>query len=112
MVWLTAPFVGVHETANAIAVLALVAVSGLTVGEAKVGAVKLATAGTLFIGIALSHLGFKTDMTILAFARDFGLLLFVYAIWPAAATSLAGRQFKTPRSALLLCPHSSGQSQG
>ena len=72
MVWLTAPFVGVHETANAIAVL--LAVSGLPVGEAKVGAVKLATAGTLFIGIALSHLGFKTDMTIPAFARDFGLL--------------------------------------
>lgn len=60
--------------------LALVAVLGLAVGEIKIGTVKLGIAGPLFVGIALGHLGFKLDMTMLAFARDFGLLVFVYAV--------------------------------
>ncbi len=80
MDWLVGLFFGAHEAANAVAVLALVAVLGLAVGEIKIGTVKLGIAGPLFVGIALGHLGFKMDMTILTFARDFGLLLFVYAI--------------------------------
>jgi len=80
MAWLMSLFFGGHETANAVAVLALVAVLGLAVGEIKIGTVKLGIAGPLFVGIGLGHLGFKLDMTMLGFARDFGLLLFVYAI--------------------------------
>jgi len=80
MGWLTSLFFGGSGAANAVAVLALVAVLGLAIGELKIGAVKLGIAGPLFVGIALGHLGFKLDMTMLAFARDFGLLLFVYAI--------------------------------
>ncbi len=70
----------VTKPPNAIAVLALVAVLGLAVGEIRTGAVKLGVAGPLFVGIALGHLGIKLDMTMLAFARDFGLLVFVYAV--------------------------------
>src|ERR1700757_1122591 len=80
MNWLTELFFSGHETANAIAVLALVAVLGLAVGEIKIGTVKLGIAGPLFVGIALGHLGFKLDLTMLGFARDFGLLVFVYAV--------------------------------
>ena len=80
MDWLTELFFSGHEPANAIAVLALVAVLGLAVGEIRIGTVKLGIAGPLFVGIALGHLGFKLDMTVLAFARDFGLLVFVYAV--------------------------------
>ena len=80
MSWLTELFLSGHETANAIAVLALVAVFELAAGELKIATVKLGIAGPLFVGIALGHLGFKLDMTMLAFARDFGLLVFVYAV--------------------------------
>ena len=60
--------------------LALVAVFELAAGELKIATVKFGIAGPLFVGIALGHLGFKLDMTMLAFARDFGLLVFVYAV--------------------------------
>jgi len=80
MDWLTGLFFSGHESANAVAVISLVAVLGLALGELKIGAVKLGVAGPLFVGIVFGHLGFKMDMTILTFARDFGLLLFIYAI--------------------------------
>ncbi|MEA2738050.1 MAG: putative transport protein [Acetobacteraceae bacterium] len=67
-------------TANAVMVIALVACIGLAFGEIKFGPVHLGIAGPLFIGLALGHFGFKMNMDILGFARDFGLVLFVYAI--------------------------------
>jgi len=62
MGWLTTLFSGGQGTGNAVAVLALVAVLGLAVGEIKIGAVKPGVAGPLFVGIALGHLGLKLDM--------------------------------------------------
>jgi len=53
MSWLTELFFSGHETANAITVVALVAVLGLAVGEIKIGTVKLGIAGPLFVGISL-----------------------------------------------------------
>jgi putative transport protein len=67
-------------TANAVMVIAVVSVVGLAFGELKFGPVHLGIAGPLFIGLALGHVGFKMNMDILGFARDFGLVLFVYAI--------------------------------
>ncbi len=67
-------------TANAVMVIAVVSVVGLALGEIKFGPVHLGIAGPLFVGLALGHFGFKMNMDILGFARDFGLVLFVYAI--------------------------------
>lgn len=67
-------------TANAVMVIAVVSVVGLAFGEVKFGPVHLGIAGPLFVGLALGHFGFKMNMDILGFARDFGLVLFVYAI--------------------------------
>ena len=67
-------------TANAVMVIALVSIFGLAFGEIKFGPVSLGIAGPLFVGLALGHFGFKMNMDILGFARDFGLILFVYAI--------------------------------
>jgi putative transport protein len=61
-------------------VIAVVSVAGLAFGEIKFGPVHLGIAGPLFVGLALGHFGFKMNMDILGFARDFGLVLFVYAI--------------------------------
>jgi putative transport protein len=68
------------STANAVMVIAVVSMLGLALGEIKIGPVHLGIAGPLFVGIALGHFGFKMDPGLLAYARDFGLILFVYAI--------------------------------
>jgi putative transport protein len=53
---------------------------GLTLGRIKVKGVGLGVAGTLFSGILLSHFGLRLEVPVLDFLRDFGLVLFVYAI--------------------------------
>jgi putative transport protein len=60
--------------------IALVSVLGLTFGQIRFGPIQLGIAGPLFVGIALGHFGFKMNLDLLAFAWDFGLILFVYAI--------------------------------
>ena len=67
-------------TANAVMVIAVVSLVGLALGEVKFGPVHLGIAGPLFVGIAFGHFGFTMSTDILGFARDFGLVLFVYAI--------------------------------
>lgn len=78
--WLHDLFFSGEHVANAVIVIAVVAVLGLAVGQIKLGPVQLGIAGPLFVGIALGNLGFKMNPELLAFAREFGLILFVYAI--------------------------------
>ena len=66
--------------AHSILVLMLVAVSGLAVGRLKVRGVSLGVAGVLFAGIAFGHHKIAIDENILNFAREFGLILFVFTI--------------------------------
>jgi putative transport protein len=80
MTWLSSLLFSGHGVANGVFVLSLVAVLGLAVGEIKIGPVKLGIAGPLFVGIAFGHFGFQMEKPILEFAREFGLILFVYAI--------------------------------
>lgn len=69
-----------HGPAQALLVLSLAAACGLALGQIKLGGVKLGVGGVLFAGLALGHFGLTLDPTMLAFAREFGLVLFVYAI--------------------------------
>ncbi len=66
--------------AHSILVLMLVAVIGLAVGKVKVRGVSLGLAGVLFAGIAFGHNKVVIDDNILNFAREFGLILFVFTI--------------------------------
>lgn len=75
-----AEFAQAHPVAQAVLVLALVAVAGLALGSLHVRRVGLGIAGVLFAGIAFGHFGFRIDHTILEFVREFGLVLFVYTI--------------------------------
>jgi putative transport protein len=68
------------SVAQAIFVLALVAVSGLALGSLKVRGVGLGIAGVLFTGLIFGHFGVELDERVAAFAREFGLILFVYTI--------------------------------
>jgi putative transport protein len=78
--WLSDLFFSGTGTANAVMVIAVVSVFGLAFGAIRFGPVQLGIAGPLFVGLALGHFGFKMNMDVLGFARDFGLILFVYAI--------------------------------
>ncbi len=66
--------------ASALLVLMLVGVAGLLLGSIRVRGLGLGIAGVLFAGLALGHFGLRIDPHILEFARELGLILFVYAI--------------------------------
>ncbi len=73
-------FLAQSDTAGAIFILALVIASGLYLGKFKVKGVSLGTTWILFMGILLGHLGLQVHPVMLSFVKDFGLILFVFAI--------------------------------
>ena len=83
MDWLVGLFRDPHHAyavPHAVLMLALVAACGLALGSLKVARLNLGVAGVLFAGLAFGHLGFGIDHRISEFAREFGLILFVYTI--------------------------------
>ena len=66
--------------AHTILLFAVVIASGLWLGKYKVKGVSIGSTWILFLGILLSHFGFRADPTALAFMKDFGLILFVFSI--------------------------------
>ena len=73
-------FITSGSTAGAIFILALVIASGLYLGRFKVKGISLGSTWILFVGIILSHFGLRINPTMLSFIKDFGLILFVFAI--------------------------------
>jgi putative transport protein len=72
-----------HKTqpiAHAIGVLAFVCVIGMALGSLKFRGIGLGTAGVLFAGILVGHLGEQVDHGTLEFVKEFGLILFVFTI--------------------------------
>ena len=67
-------------TAGAILILALVIAIGLWLGRFKVWGISFGMVWILFVGIILSHFGLRINPTMLSFIKDFGLILFVFAI--------------------------------
>jgi len=66
--------------AHTILLFAVVIASGLWLGKYKIKGVSIGSTWILFLGILLSHFGFRADPTALAFMKDFGLILFVFSI--------------------------------
>lgn len=66
--------------AHAVVVLALVSAVGLTLGRIKVFGISLGIGGVLFAGLLAGHYKITMDHHVLEFAREFGLILFVYTI--------------------------------
>lgn len=73
-------FLSQGGTAGAILILALVIATGLWLGRFKVLGISLGSTWILFMGIILSHFGLRINPTMLSFIKDFGLILFVFAI--------------------------------
>ena len=67
-------------TGHSMMVLAFVIGIGLLLGKLKVKGVSFGAAWILVVGILFSALGIKTDPLFLHFIKEFGLILFVFAI--------------------------------
>ena len=66
--------------AHTILLFALVIATGIYLGRFKAKGVSIGSTWILFVGILLSHFGFRADPHILSFMKDFGLILFVFSI--------------------------------
>ena len=66
--------------AHSVFVLALVIAAGIALGKFKIKGVSLGITWILFVGIIASHFGMCINADVLEFAKEFGLILFIYSI--------------------------------
>jgi len=66
--------------AHTILLFAVVIALGLFLGRYKVKGVSIGATWILFVGILLSHFGFRANPQALSLLKDFGLILFVFSI--------------------------------
>jgi putative transport protein len=66
--------------ATAITYICLTGFIGIIIGKFEVKKIRLGIAGVLFTGLVFAHFGAKPDVSVISFIRDFGLILFVYAV--------------------------------
>ncbi len=69
-----------HSIAQTVMIYGLIIAIGVTLGKVKIYGVSLGIAWVLFTGIIAAHYGISVDETTEHFLKDFGLILFVYAI--------------------------------
>lgn len=69
-----------QSVAHTLLIISLVISAGLALGEIPFFKIKLGIAGVLFSGLAFGHFAITIDPHIMHFLREFGLILFVYAI--------------------------------
>ena len=69
-----------ESVASSVLILALVAALGLALGSLKIKGIGLGIAGVLFSGLLFGHFRFAINHDVMEFAREFGLILFVYTI--------------------------------
>ena len=88
-------FISNNPSALAVITLALTIAGGLALGHVRVWGVGLGISGVLFSGLVFGNFGLTLDPAILNFVRDFGLILFIFAVGlqvgPGFADSLKRR---------------------
>lgn len=80
MNWLKTLFHDHTTVAYAVVVIGIVSAVGHMLGSIKFRGIGLGVAGVLFSGLIYSHFWGKPEKEVLEFAREFGLILFVYTI--------------------------------
>ncbi len=80
MEWLTQLLTGPPTVASAILIYAIVIAVGRGIGSIRIGSFELGPAGAMFIGLIFGHFGLHVNDEVSEFVRDFGLILFVFAI--------------------------------
>jgi len=66
--------------ASAVLFISLTAFTGILIGKIRIKNIKLGIAGVLFSGLIIGHFGATANAEVIHFVREFGLILFVYAI--------------------------------
>lgn len=69
-----------HSAMQAVVVLCLICAVGMVLGKIKIAGISLGVTFVFFVGIVAGHLGVSVDASMLDYAADFGLVLFVYAL--------------------------------
>ena len=80
MDWLINLFTNTESIAHIVLLYAIVISIGVLLGKVKIGGISLGVTFVLFAGILAGHIGFTAPTSILNFAQDFGLILFVFCI--------------------------------
>jgi putative transport protein len=80
MVWLKEFLTNPTSVESTLLILALVIAAGMALGRISFRGIRLGVAGILFVGLTFGHFGFTPDPIVLTFAREFGLVIFVFAI--------------------------------
>lgn len=75
-------------------VISLVVSTGLALGRIPFYGINLGIAGVLFSGLAFGHYGITINAEIMHFLREFGLILFVYAIGLQVGPSFVNSFFR------------------
>jgi putative transport protein len=71
---------GNTSLASTLMLLSFVVAVGIFIGKVKVAGVSLGVTFVLFVGILMGHFGYTIDPQVLKFVREFGLILFIFAI--------------------------------
>lgn len=66
--------------ASTLVLYSFVIAVGIYLGKLKVGGISLGVTFVLFVGILMGHFGYIVDPEVLKFIREFGLILFIFAI--------------------------------
>lgn len=66
--------------AHDLILLSAVVLSGIGLGNIRVAGIKLGMAGVLFTGLGAAHFGLQPETEVAHFLKDFGLVLFVFAL--------------------------------
>lgn len=74
------PSSATQSVSSSVLILMLVAFVGLAIGSLKFRGLGLGIAGVLFAGLAFGHFHLSINHEVMHFAREFGLILFVYTI--------------------------------
>ena len=71
---------GNTSLAATLVLYSFVVAAGIYIGKLKVGGISLGVTFVLFVGILMGHFGYIVDQEVLKFIREFGLILFIFAI--------------------------------
>ena len=71
---------GNTSLANTLILYSFVIAIGIFLGKIKIFGISLGVTFVLFVGIIMGQLGYLVDPSVLKFVREFGLILFIFAI--------------------------------
>lgn len=80
MQWLFELFIDQNSVPHTLLIISLVVSTGLALGRLSLFGIELGITGVLFSGLIFGHFGSQINSEVMHFLREFGLILFVYAI--------------------------------